>query len=117
MNKQEEIKRIRVIIAERIKTLRNAAGLTQEKLSEAAQLGPEYISRLETADRTPSLDALVSISAAMGVDVVDLVGRPKEGKRAERAARIEAILNGLSDKDAGFFEDELANWASHLRRR
>lgn len=117
MTKQDDIERIRTIIAERVKTLRSAAGLTQEKLGEAADLGPEYISRLETADRTPSLDALSRISSAIGVDVADLVGRPTDGKRLERAARIEAILQGLTDKDAAFLEGELVDWASHLRRR
>lgn len=56
-------------IGTRIKTLRNSKGLTQEKLAEAANLSPSYISRVENGDSVASLDSLHSIASAMHVGI------------------------------------------------
>lgn len=52
---------------------RKQAGLSQEKLSEKAELHPVYISAVERGAKTISMDALMRIAKALGVRMRDLV--------------------------------------------
>ena len=112
----EDTTRLRQIIANRLRSLRKAAGLTQEQLSEAAGVGPEHLSKIETARRLPSLEALVSIASALHVEPVDIMGRPSQNDRSERAERLSAVLSKLCDEDADFLESEILNWVAGLLR-
>lgn len=47
--------------------------MTQEKLAEKAGLHPVYISQVERAKRAVTIDALLKISKALGVNLRDLV--------------------------------------------
>jgi len=117
MANKQAMAKLQSIIADRVKTLRKAAGLTQEQLSESAGVGPEFLSRLETARRVPSLGTLVDLAAALNVDPVDLIGRLGDDARAQRAERLTTAFSRLTDKDAAFLESELTNWMAHLKRR
>ena len=46
----------------RIKRLRVAKGLTQEKLAEALGVSLEHIGKIERGKRTPSLDLVIAMS-------------------------------------------------------
>lgn len=63
-----------------IKEHREAAGLTQKQL--AGRLGSTVsdvtVSRWETGERRPDLDALAAIAEAMGKDPIDLYHHPDE---------------------------------------
>jgi transcriptional regulator with XRE-family HTH domain len=63
----------RRLLGERIRTCRKRAKLTQEKLAEKTGLSVVFISLLENAWRTISLDSLLKIARAMDVDLEDLV--------------------------------------------
>lgn len=60
-------------LGKRIGFFRNKKGLSQEQLSEILNLSREYITRIETNRRNPSLDILVDIANALGVSVDDLL--------------------------------------------
>jgi transcriptional regulator with XRE-family HTH domain len=59
--------------AENLRRLRLAAGLTQEQLSEATQLDPAEISRLERGAREPRLLTLVRVARGLGVPLAELL--------------------------------------------
>jgi transcriptional regulator with XRE-family HTH domain len=59
--------------AQNLRRLRLAAGLTQEALSDATQLDPGEISRLERGNRNPRLLTLVRIARGLGVPVAELL--------------------------------------------
>ena len=59
--------------AENLRRLRLAAGLTQEGLSEATQLDPGEISRLERGARDPQLRTIVRIARGLEVGVAELL--------------------------------------------
>lgn len=65
--------RNRKIIGESIRRHRKAAGLTQEKLAEKADLHPVYVGEVERGEQTASVEALVRIAKAVGVRLRDLV--------------------------------------------
>ena len=46
----------------RIKRLRMAKGLTQEKLAEALGISVEYVGKIERGKRTPSLDLVIAMA-------------------------------------------------------
>jgi transcriptional regulator with XRE-family HTH domain len=111
------LKKLQQTIANRVKSLRKAAGLTQEQLAEKAGMGPEYLSRLETAQRIPSLETIVELAAALDVEPVDLLGRLENDAQTERADRITTTLRRVSDAAAAFLEEELLNWIAFIRRK
>lgn len=66
---------LRQIVADNIRLLRKQAGLTQEKLAELSGLHRTYIGSVERAERNISVDAIESISDALGVPASDLLRR------------------------------------------
>jgi transcriptional regulator with XRE-family HTH domain len=60
-------------LGEKIRTCRQAAGLSQEKLAEKADLHPVYIGKIERGEQWISLHALLRIAKALGVRMRDLV--------------------------------------------
>ncbi|MEI7775178.1 MAG: helix-turn-helix transcriptional regulator [Verrucomicrobiota bacterium] len=59
----------RKIVGDALREERKAAGLTQEKLAEKAELHPNYIGEVERAEKTISVDALMRIALALKVSI------------------------------------------------
>ncbi|HEY5298052.1 MAG TPA: helix-turn-helix transcriptional regulator [Verrucomicrobiae bacterium] len=60
-------------MGEIIRSHRKNAGMSQEKLSEKANLHHNYIGELERGEKAASIDTLVKIAKALGVKVRALV--------------------------------------------
>lgn len=67
------IRKVRRQIGENIRALRKAAGLSQERLAEKADLHPVYISQVERGAKAVSVEALWKLSRALSVPLRDLV--------------------------------------------
>lgn len=68
----------------RVRTLRHAKGLSQEKLAELSHLHRTYISSVELGERNVSLKNIQALSDALGVSLQDLFGSedfPKRGRQ------------------------------------
>ncbi|MBE1446137.1 helix-turn-helix domain-containing protein [Paenibacillus sp. OAS669] len=63
---------LRKLIGERIRYIRKLKGLTQEELSEKAQIRYTYLSDVERGDRNASLDSLEKIIRALDIQTSDL---------------------------------------------
>jgi len=63
----------RVILGANIRKKRKRAGFSQEKLSEKADLHPNYLGRVERGEEHVSLAALRRIAQALKTRVSDLV--------------------------------------------
>jgi transcriptional regulator with XRE-family HTH domain len=61
------------IVAARIKALRTKRKLTQQELADTCGLSVSYISMLERGDRSPPLDTLEALAAALGVKPLELL--------------------------------------------
>lgn len=102
---ENEVSEVALRLAERVKELRLEAGLTQADLAAHAGITVETVARLErvvrgrpSANANPSLDTLIRLSIALGVEVSDLLGagRPRRRPTAER----DALGNLLVGADA-----------------
>ena len=103
-------------MANRLKTLRRAAGLTQEELAEMAGLGPKYLSRLESARALPSMVAVLNLAAALGVEPTEMIGKLPDSAETAMAGRIAAAVAGLPDSDRDFVEEQLLGWIAQIKR-
>lgn len=59
-------------IGARIRDIRLAANLTQEKLAELAGIDRQAVNRIEQGHASPILDTLIRITGALGVRLGDL---------------------------------------------
>lgn len=55
--------------------IREQRNVTHEQLAEAIDKSPRYIYKLESGDAFPSLDTLISICNALGVNVDSILRR------------------------------------------
>lgn len=60
-------------LGKRIANLRSKAKMTQDDLAGKTSLSRNYINKIESGKREPSLDSLVSIANALGVSSDDLL--------------------------------------------
>ena len=56
----------------RVRTVRQAKGLSQEKLAEEAGIHRTYLGGIELGLRNPSLRNIARIAKALGISVADL---------------------------------------------
>ena len=68
-------------LGERLRALRNSAGLTQEELARAANIGRVTLVRLENGEQTPRVKTLTAIAEALGKCVSDLLVEPESSLR------------------------------------
>lgn len=57
----------------RVRTCRDAAKLTQDKLGAAASMTQPYVAAIEAGAINPTLETMANIAAALGVAIRDLV--------------------------------------------
>jgi len=60
-------------LGEKIKQLRNDAGLTQPELAEKANIEQSYLSKLENEKGSPSFEVITKIAEAFNIDSMDLL--------------------------------------------
>ena len=60
------------MFAQRVRTLREAQGISQEKLAENSGLHRTYIGMVERLERNPSLVCIHKIANGLGVHVIEL---------------------------------------------
>jgi transcriptional regulator with XRE-family HTH domain len=80
---------IRQNLGQRIGELRQAKGLTQAALAKKCAVTFQFISQIEKGETTtnPTLDTLISIAAALNVEMRDLFEPPEGTYRRPRRGR------------------------------
>jgi transcriptional regulator with XRE-family HTH domain len=68
-----------VSIGERLRAARESAGLTLDQTAELSGLSKAHLSRLESAERQPSIAALLTLADALGTPVSTLLGEQHTG--------------------------------------
>ena len=64
------------LFASNMRRIRKAKELTQERVAEAANLHPNYISSVERGERNISICNIERIATALGVTMAELVAVP-----------------------------------------
>ena len=67
-----------VRFGERLREVRQRAGVSQEKLADQAGLHRTYVSSVERGKRNISLQNIERLALALGVTMADLMPRPKK---------------------------------------
>lgn len=60
------------LIGARIRSLREAKGLTQEKLAEVMDINSKYLSNIERGKENPTLDILIKFADALKVEMWEM---------------------------------------------
>jgi transcriptional regulator with XRE-family HTH domain len=66
-------------IGERLRSARERAGLTLDQTAERAGMSKAHLSRLESAERQPSISALLALASALALPVSALLGEDRDG--------------------------------------
>jgi transcriptional regulator with XRE-family HTH domain len=72
---------VKTNLGKRISVLRQAAGLTQEKLAEKTDYSVEFISMVERGINAPSVEGCERIASALHIPLKDLFDFDTGGKR------------------------------------
>ena len=69
------------MLGEEIRKARLRSRLTQEELAFKADISRNYVSLLELNQKSPTVDVLLRICAAMGVSAGKLISRVEQGRK------------------------------------
>ena len=83
-------------IASRLKTLREAAGLSQRELARRIGQDQSNIRFWESTGKIPRSDTLVPIAEALGVSVEELLGQPKSKSKSKPGGRLGEAFESVS---------------------
>lgn len=64
---------IRALVGRNVRRARILKGLTQEELAERAETSQFYVSSLEAGHRNPTVEMVVTLAVALGMDYLDLL--------------------------------------------
>jgi transcriptional regulator with XRE-family HTH domain len=71
-----DTKEVLTVIGSKVRSLREAQGLTLEELANKTQLSKSMLSLIERGKSAPSIGTLVAISSVFGVQLPELLGKP-----------------------------------------
>lgn len=60
------------LIGERIQEIRKKRKLSQEQVAERADISPNYLSRIECGKENPTLDMLIKLARALGIEMWEI---------------------------------------------
>jgi transcriptional regulator with XRE-family HTH domain len=74
---------LRIALGQRLRTIRQERGLSQQDLGQGAGLSGKFIGEIERGDKSVSVDSLYRVGKVLKVSLAELV----DGTRPGRAAR------------------------------
>lgn len=87
-------------LGRRLRALRRESGLTQAVVAKHAEIGNEFVSRLENGQGSPSLDTLGRLAAALDIPVAELFQFENETPSQQRTAkRLLRVLGRLGEEE------------------
>lgn len=92
---------ITVWVGNRIRSLRQSRGWTQEALAEYAELHVSYVATLEKGKKNASIEVISRIAAAFGITLAEFFTSAVPGDSAAAGAlepRVEKLLQEYTQK-------------------
>ena len=83
------------MIGRRIQIVRKERGLTQEQLSQAVGLSPNYLSNIETGLKTPKLETFIEIVNALHCDANTLLADVVDSTVTQESSQVSKALSEL----------------------
>jgi transcriptional regulator with XRE-family HTH domain len=87
---------LRQLTGTRIRAMRNAKGLTQQKLADIAGLDYRYIGALERGERNFSIDTLEKVLIALNVGINELMLSAENQNEGLKQNAIDEFILGMS---------------------
>jgi XRE family transcriptional regulator, regulator of sulfur utilization len=103
---------IRKLLGQRIRSLREQSGWTQEQLAERADLHPNYIGQIERGLKHVSLDNIHKLAVGLRINLSQLFNFENQGLPAP-SSRIVQMLQQCSNEDLDFLMqhiEHLLDW-------
>jgi transcriptional regulator with XRE-family HTH domain len=94
--------------ANRIRSYRTSAGLSQKSLATMAGLDPAFLGHIERCLKCPTIDTLNKISNALNItlsQLLDFDRPPEETKNEEALKKITVLFNQLTPEEANHLTD------------
>ena len=82
---------------QRLKALREAAGLSQRELARQIGERQSNIQYWETSGNLPRSDVLIPMAKALGVGVEELLGQPKPRRTGAPPGRLGKVFEAVSE--------------------
>ena len=99
-------------IANKIKLARKNARLTQAELAEKIDISAKQLSRIETADYTPSVPTFLKILKELNIDISDFgIETKKEENRIKD--RFKQFIYSTSDDELEFYYSIITTIKNH----
>lgn len=81
-------------LAANVKRLREARGLTQQRLAKVSGVPRPTVANLESGTANPTLAVLIKMAAALQVTIEQLIGPPRRETKVYRAGSLPARVRG-----------------------
>ena len=92
------MKKVKVLLGRRIRTLRNTKGWTQQELGNQANINYKFLGEIERGQQNPSFKTLVKIATALDVELPEILRFEQEiSDRYEIETQIKEILKIIPD--------------------
>ena len=79
-------------LGHRLRSAREALGLSQETVAARARLNTSYLSQIERAKKAPSLDVLFKIASAVNLSLAEVFTEQGDPTPALDAREVERLL-------------------------
>lgn len=90
---------IKKLMGLRIKELRRSKEMSQEALSERMGISAKYLSSIERGRENPTLDTLINLAQALGIDISEVFNFSLEDKSKKDLKKfIVALLKDSSEE-------------------
>lgn len=86
---------VKGIIGRRIKELRKGRGLSQEALAEKMGISSKYLSSIERGMENPTLDTLIALTSALGVEFHEVFEFSHLGRSPQE---LKDLIRGLVEQ-------------------
>ncbi|MFH1529969.1 MAG: helix-turn-helix transcriptional regulator, partial [Pseudomonadota bacterium] len=93
-------KDLQVQLGRRVRQLRTQAGITQAVLAERIGVSPEFLSRMERGSKSPSLQTIGNLAAALGVAPRDLLDFETKSRQGKKERTLQGLISLLAPLDA-----------------
>ncbi len=103
-------------IGSRIRTVRLAKNMTQEKLAEAVQVGTTHISHIETGNTIPSLKTFLAIVNVLDCSADELLCREIDQARPIFTSWLSELVADCSEQEIKVIADMVTSMTTSLRR-
>ncbi len=97
-------------INERIKALRESAGMTQEELGAAVGVSDKVVSKWECGETKPSVEILPALADVFGVNIDDLYGRTHDCRKD----LLTTVRNFIQETDPEQVFDRMQEIVSYM---